>query len=95
MKTLLSALSILILAVACNKEPVAEFQEKQQEVNKEYREEVNEANEERIKKMHDAREDLREQQKEEAVEYVEDSEAATVNPNSDTIRIIKKEKQEE
>jgi hypothetical protein len=105
MKTLLSALSILVLAVACNKEPAAEFQEKQQEANKEYRDQVNDANEERIKdvqnareardkEIKDAREDLSEQQKEEAVEYVEDSEAATVNPNSNTIKIIKKEKQE-
>jgi hypothetical protein len=91
MKTLLSALSILVLAVACNKEPSAEYQQKQQEANQDYREQVNEAAEDRSEDIQDAREDLREEQKEEAEDYVDDSEAATVDRNANKVNVIEDE----
>ncbi len=105
MKTLLSALCILALAVACNKEPAAEYQEKQQEVMKDYREDVNqatqdrneeiqEATEDRNEAMGDATEDLREEQKEEAEDYVEDSESATVNEEMERVNVIEEEDQQ-
>lgn len=93
MKTLLTALSILALAVACNrKDSGSEFQQKQQEVNKEYREEVKDANKERKEEMSEAREDLREEQKEEAKEYIDEGNGAVIDRVEEEVEVVEPKK---
>jgi predicted solute-binding protein len=90
MKTLLLALPLMMIAISCNRnnrDAGAEFQKEKQEVNKEYRESVNEAKKERREDMESAREDLREQEKEEATEYVEESDRATIDREEQKVDI--------
>jgi F0F1-type ATP synthase membrane subunit b/b' len=88
MKTLLSALSILVLATACNmKDSNTELKQKQQEANKEFNDEVKDASQERSKEFKDASKEYGEEQKEEAEDYLESGEGATIDKDSDTIHV--------
>jgi cell division protein FtsB len=87
MKILLLALPLMFIAIGCNKNSNTEFQKEKQEVNKEYRENVNEAEQQRREDLNEAREDLQDQQKEEATEYVEESDAARINRGEQEVEV--------
>ena len=94
MKTLLSVIALFALTAACSKEPRTEFKQEQQEANKEYREEVQDAAEERSENIQEAREDLNEAQKEEAVDYVEESDAAVIDRDMNRVDVEEARDQE-
>jgi hypothetical protein len=98
MKILLMALSLTLIAFGCNKKAGTEFQQEKQEANKEYRENVNEAEQKRQEEINEAkkqrsediegaREDLREGQKEEAKDYIDESDAARVNRGEQKVEV--------
>lgn len=60
MKTILVTLSILMLAVACDKRaPETKLQQEAQEARHDYNKEMNDAAQEREEEMNEAREDFR------------------------------------
>lgn len=87
MKLLLLALPLMLVAIGCNKNSGSEFQKEKEEVNKEYNEKVQDANQERSEDLESAREDLKDQQKEEAKDYVEESDAARINRGQQEVEV--------
>ena len=94
MKTLFMAFALLTVGVACNKSPSTDYNQKQEEAKQDYREEVNEAAKDRNEEIKDARKDLQEAQKEEAQEYVEESDGASVDKSQQRINVNEAEDQD-
>lgn len=82
MKTLLISLALVTAFVGCNKTPKAEFNQEQEEARRDYREDVNEA-----------REDFQEAQKEEAIDYVDESESVDLNKEQQRIKVNETDEQ--
>jgi DNA-binding cell septation regulator SpoVG len=105
MKILLMALPLMFIAISCNnKDAGTEFKQQKEEVNKEYREsvqdasqqrseEIGDAAEERSEELEGAREDLKEHQKEEATEYVEESDGARIDRSEQEVEVIESQDQ--
>jgi hypothetical protein len=98
MKILLLALPLIMVAVGCNKNAGSKFQKEKEEVNKGYNESVRDANKERREEIGDAakkrsegldsaQEDLKEQQKEEAKDYIEESDSARINKGEQEVEV--------
>lgn len=87
MKILLLALPMLFVAIGCNKNAGTEFNKEKEEVNKEYKESIKDATQERSEDLDSAIEDLEEQQKEEAKDYVEESEGARINRDQQEVEV--------
>lgn len=95
MKLLLIGISLMFMAVGCNKSKDAstEFQKEKQEANKEYGEKVKEATKERSEDIRDASKDLMEEQKEEAKDYIDKSDAARVNKHEQEVDVNESKEQ--
>jgi gas vesicle protein len=93
MKILLTGITLAMIAVSCNKSPETNYQKEKQEANKEYQEDVNEASQQRSEDIKDAREKLQREQKEEAKDYIDESDAARVNKSEQEVEVQESEKQ--
>lgn len=95
MKLLLIGFSLMFIAVGCNRNKNAgtEYQKEKQEANREYNKKVQDASQERNKDIHDARKDLQEEQKEEAKDYIDKSDAARVNKHEQEVDVNESKEQ--
>lgn len=85
MKTILMSLSILMLAIACDRRPTeVKQQERMEDARHKFQEEVYDANQEKAEAVRDAKRDLREEEidaREEIHEKVLDKEGKRMNRN--------------
>jgi hypothetical protein len=93
MKILLTGMTLAMIAVSCNKSAETNYQKEKQEANKEYQEDVNEASQQRSEDIKDAREKLQREQKEEAKDYIDESDAARVNKSEQEVEVQESEDQ--
>lgn len=94
MKTLLLGLAVLGFTAACSeKSPQAELNQQKEEARMDYRKDVQEAAQDKNEAVEGARDEFQDAQKEEAIDYVDESDSVDLDRQENRINIEESEDQ--